>query len=52
MIFVFFVTYSGCSGVSDDFGGVHGLREDLVQLRNELSIVDETWLGPAAVAID
>lgn len=43
---------SGCSSVIDDFCRVHGFREDLIELSDELPVVDKTWLGLIAVAID
>ena len=47
-----FVTYSCGSRILDDFGGVHLLKEDLVELNDEVTVVDETWLVLTAISVD
>ena len=47
-----FVTYSGGSGVRDDFGGVHLVGEDLVELVDKVAVVDESWLVRGLVSVD
>jgi hypothetical protein len=37
-----FVTYGGCSGVLDHFGGVDINREHSVKLVDKVTVVDET----------
>ena len=39
MLYLIFVTYSGCSGVLDDVGRIHGLGKDLVQFVHEVAVV-------------
>ena len=49
---IIFVTYSCGSRILDDFGGVHLLKEDLVELNDEVTVVDETWLVLTAISVD
>ena len=35
-----FVTYSGGSGILNDLGGVHVLKEDIIELVDEVTVVD------------
>ena len=47
-----FVTYSGRSGVLNNFSRVHRIREDLIEPVNKVTVVDKTWLTLDAIAID
>lgn len=42
MLYLIFVTYSGCSGVLDNCGWTHGIGKDLVQFVNKVAVVYKT----------
>ena len=42
MFYLIFVTYSGCPGVLDDRGWIHGIGKDLVQFVNKVAVVYQT----------
>ena len=49
---IIFVTYSCCSGILNDFSGVHLFQEDLVELHDKVAVVDESGLVWTAVSVD